>query len=134
MTEFYLGIIGPVHLSYPLRFARVEGLADGRGSIDLLRISLAEEHCGSRIPGEQSADEGMQHGLRLTGESRPHLGGRALHPRDDSGVAELGDVAAEVALAEVLRPVVLAEEQAVFQRREEGHAEFVRVDVGLQAG
>src|SRR5256885_219834 len=71
--------------------------------------------------------------LGMAGEALAHRGGGALHPFDDLRVAEVGDAAAEVAFAERLWRVILAEQEAVLQRREKGHAEVVGVDPLFEA-
>src|SRR5207248_1692163 len=101
-------------------------------SLYLFRISLTDEHGCCRIAGQQRSDDRMKHRFALISESFRHLLARVAHSGEESRVPKLRDIAAEIALRKLMRPIVLAEKQSVLERREERHAEIVIVDPSLQ--
>src|SRR5438034_9365112 len=115
-----LAAVDPPH---PGRVSFAQWLSNLARGLHLLGVALSEENGCSWIAGEKSAGQGIQHRLRMIGEPHPHLLYCMFHPGDEFRVSEPGDAAAKVSFRKLRRGVVLAEEEAVHEGREEGHAE-----------
>src|SRR5262249_40014463 len=114
-------------------FVRGERASGRARRVDLLRIALAEKNGRSRIAAQQGAGDGGQNRLAILREAPRDFLARLLHSLDERRVAKLDDPAPEVAFRKLLRRVVLAEQQPMFQRREERDAEVVSIDELLEA-
>src|SRR5207253_6632726 len=125
-----LAAVDPPH---PGRVSFAQWLSNLARGLHLLGVALSEENGCSWIAGEKSAGQGIEHRLWIIGEPHPHLLYCMFHPGDEFRVGETGDAAAKVSFRKLRRGVVLAEEEAVHEGREESHAEVVLGDVGLQS-
>src|SRR5207244_1738292 len=89
--------------------------ADFTGCLDLFRIALPEQRGGGRISAQQRADHGVQHGLPAIAKSFSHFLAGAPHPIDKRRVAKFRNAAAKIAGGKLVRAIVFAEEQSVFE-------------------
>src|SRR5206468_155355 len=118
-----------IYVTHPRRLFRRERVSDFRGCFDLPRIALPEENGGGRIADQERAGDGAEDRLFAAGEALRHRVARPLHARDERGIAELRNAAAKVAGGKLVRLIVFAEEESVFERGKERDAEVVTVDV-----